>query len=78
MEDFPDFEKTRGSYTPDEGYQETKPLLERPFAHYDFPDKPQPAIIIRPGAPLPPGVVLTDRPAHADQIRLSSRNQNVM
>jgi hypothetical protein len=61
MEDFPDFEKTRGSYTPDEGYQENKASPRAAFAHYDSPDKPQPAIIIRPGAPLPPGVVLTNR-----------------
>ena len=62
MEDFPDFERTRGSYTPDEGYQENKTSPRAPFAHYDSPDKPQPAIIISPGASLPAGVVLTDRP----------------
>jgi hypothetical protein len=62
MEDFPNFEQTRGSYTPDEGYQENKTSPRAPFAHYDSPDKPQPAIIIRPGAPLPAGVILTDRP----------------
>jgi hypothetical protein len=61
MEDFPDFEKTRGSYTPDDGYQENKTSPRAAFAQYDSPDKPQPAIIIRPGAPLPPGVVLTNR-----------------
>ena len=62
MEDFPDFERTRGSYTPDEGYQEDKNAPRAPFAHYNSPDKPQPAIIISPGAPLPAGVILTDRP----------------
>ena len=62
MEDFPDFEQTRGSYTPDEGYQENKTSPRAPFAHYDSPAKPQPAIIISPGAPLPAGVILTDRP----------------
>jgi hypothetical protein len=61
MEDFPDFEKTRGSYTPDEGYQENKTSPRAAFAPYESPDKPQPAIIISPGAPLPPGVVLTNR-----------------
>jgi hypothetical protein len=61
MEDFPDFEKTRGSYTPDEGYQENKSSPRASFAQYDSPDKPQPAIIISPGAPLPTGVVLTNR-----------------
>ena len=61
MEDFPDFEKTRGSYTPDEGYQENKTSPRASFAQYDSPDKPQPAIIISPGAPLPTGVVLTNR-----------------
>jgi hypothetical protein len=60
MEDFPDYEKTRGSYTPDEGYQENKASPRATFAQYESPDKPQPAIIIRPGAPLPPGVVLTN------------------
>ena len=62
MEDFPDFEQTRGSYTPDEGYQENKTSPRAPFAHYDSPAKSQPAIIISPGAPLPAGVILTDRP----------------
>jgi hypothetical protein len=61
-EDFPDYERTRGSYTPDEGYQENKTSSREAFASYDSPDKPQPAIIIRPGAPLPAGVVLIDRP----------------
>jgi hypothetical protein len=59
MEDAPDFEQTRGSYTPDEGYQENKTSPRAAFARYDSPDRPQPAIIISPGAPLPPGVVLT-------------------
>ena len=58
--DFPDFEETRGSITPDEGYQEDKTSPRAAFAQYDSPEKPQPAIIIRPGASLPPGVVLTD------------------
>jgi hypothetical protein len=58
--DFPDFEETRGSITPDEGYQEDKTSLRAAFAQYNSPEKPQPAIIIRPGASLPPGVVLTD------------------
>ena len=62
MEDFPDYEQTRGSYIPDEGYQETKTSTRAPFARYDSPNKPHPAIIISPSAPLPPGVVLTDRP----------------
>ena len=62
MEDFPDFERTRGSYTPDEGYQENKTSPREAFTRYDSPDKPQSAIIIYPGAPLPAGVVLTDRP----------------
>jgi hypothetical protein len=62
MEDFPDYEQTRGSYIPDEGYQETKTAPRAPFVHYDSPDKPEPAIVIRPGAPLPPGIVVTDRP----------------
>jgi hypothetical protein len=61
MEDSPDFEKTRGSYTPDEGYQENKTSPRAAFARYDSPDKPQPAIIISPGASLPPEVVLTNR-----------------
>ena len=62
MEDFPDYEQTRGSYIPDEGYQESKTSPRAPFAYYDSPDKPHPAMIISPGAPLLPGVVLTDRP----------------
>ena len=62
MEDAPDFEQTRGSYIPDEGYQENKSSPRAAFARYDSPDKPQSAIIITPGAPLPPGVVLTDKP----------------
>ena len=61
MEDFPDFDKTRGSYTPDEGYQKDKSSPRAPFVRYDDPDKPHAAIIIKPGAPLPPGVVLTDK-----------------
>ena len=62
MEDFPDFERTRGSWTPDEGYQENKTSPRAAFVQYDSPDKPQPAIIISPGASLPAGVILTDRP----------------
>jgi hypothetical protein len=62
MEDFPDFDKTRGSYTPDEGYQQDKTSPRAPFVRYDDPDKPTPAIIINPGEPLPPGVALTDKP----------------
>jgi hypothetical protein len=61
MEDFPDYEKTRGSYTPDEGYQENKTSPRAKFAPYESPNKPQPAIIIRPGAPLPLGVILTNK-----------------
>jgi hypothetical protein len=61
MEDFPDYEKTRGSYTPDEGYQENKASPRATFGQYESPDKPRPAIIISPGVPLPPGVVLTNR-----------------
>jgi hypothetical protein len=61
MEDFPDYEKTRGSYTPDDGYEESKNSPRAAFAHYDSPVKPHPAIIIRPWAALPPGVVLTDK-----------------
>jgi hypothetical protein len=61
MEDSPDFEKTRGSYTPDEGYQENKTSPRAAFVRYDAPNKPHPAIIMNPGAPLPPGVALTDR-----------------
>jgi hypothetical protein len=60
MMDFPDFEETRGSITPDEGYQQDKTSPRAAFAQYDSPEKPQPAIIISPGEPLPPGVVLTD------------------
>ena len=60
MEDFPDFDKTRGSYTPDEGYQQDKGSPRAPFVRYDDPEKPNPAIIINPGAPLPSGVELTD------------------
>ncbi|MGC2786079.1 MAG: hypothetical protein WA397_20060 [Roseiarcus sp.] len=62
MEDFPDFKRTRGSWTPDEGYEENKTTPRAAFLHYDSPDKPQPAIIISPGASLPAGVILTDRP----------------
>ncbi|MFZ3328967.1 MAG: hypothetical protein WA231_25210 [Methylocella sp.] len=61
-EDYPDYGPTRGSFIPDDGYQENKTSPREPFARYDSPDKPQPAIIISSGAPLPPGVVLTDRP----------------
>jgi hypothetical protein len=61
MEDFPDFEQTRGSYAPDEGYQEGRGSPRAAFVRYDAPDKPDPAITIASGAPLPPGVMLTDR-----------------
>jgi hypothetical protein len=37
MEDFPDFDKTRGSYTPDEGYQQDKTPPRAPFVRYDDP-----------------------------------------
>lgn len=61
MEDFPDFDKTRGSYTPEEGYQRDKTSPRAPFVRYDDPYKPNPAIIINPGGPLPTGVALTDK-----------------
>jgi hypothetical protein len=61
MEDFPDFEQTRGSYAPDEGYQESRGSPRAAFVRYDSPDKPDPAMMIESGAPLPPGVALTDR-----------------
>jgi hypothetical protein len=61
-EDFPDYDSTRGSYTPDLGYQDTKTSPREPFVKFDSPDKPQTAITISPGAPLPPGVVVIDRP----------------
>jgi hypothetical protein len=61
-EDFPDYERTRGSWTPDEGYEENKTSPRAAFVRYDSPDKPQQAIIISPGASLPAGVILTDRP----------------
>ena len=60
MEDFPDFEQTRGSYTPDEGYQESRGSPRAAFVRYDSPDKPEPATMITSGAPLPPEFVLTD------------------
>ena len=44
------------------GIRRAKTSPRAPFAQYDSPDNPHPATIISPGAPLPPGVVLTDRP----------------
>ena len=64
-EDFPDYERTRGSWTPDEGYEENKTSPRAAFVRHDSPDKPQQAIIISPGASLPAGVILTDRPLTA-------------
>ncbi len=62
MEDFPDFAQTRGTDAPDEGYQESKSSPRAAFVRYDFPDSPQPAVTLRPGAALPAGMVLTDQP----------------
>jgi hypothetical protein len=65
-EEFPDLKPTLGSYTLNWGYREGKTVDKTQalaaFAPYDSPYKPQPAIIISPGAPLPAGVTLTDTP----------------
>jgi hypothetical protein len=62
MEDFPDFEQTRGTNAPDEGYQENKDMPHAAFVRYDSPESPHPAEIIRSGAPMPVGMLLTDTP----------------
>ena len=63
MSDTTQLEDTRGAVTPDWGYSALKVGGPRaPFVKGDLPDPPLAAIVIRPGAPLPPDVVLTDWP----------------
>ena len=59
-----DLEKTRGAIAPDWGYQDPGPgaAPRAPFIKSALADTPLPALLIRPGAPIPPGVVLVDRP----------------
>jgi hypothetical protein len=61
MENLADLEQTQGSYAPDEGYQENKDSPRVDFVRYQSPDSPRPAVTIRQGGSIPPGVVLTDR-----------------
>lgn len=60
----PDLEKTRGAIAPDWGYREfeTDATPRAPFVESTLPDRPLPALLIRPGAPIPSGVVLVDKP----------------
>lgn len=62
MEDFPDFEQTRGSNAPDEGYQENKGSPHAAFVRYDLPETRPAAVTIRPGNPIPSNIALTDTP----------------
>jgi len=61
MENLADLQQTQGSYVPDEGYQENKSSPPAAFVRYEAPDSPHPAVTIRPGGSIPPGMVLTDR-----------------
>src|ERR1700722_18749285 len=61
MEEFPDLERTQGSNTPEEGYQENRGSPREAFVRYSSSGAPRPAVTIRSGAAIPPGVVLTDR-----------------
>jgi hypothetical protein len=62
LENLNDLEQTQGSFVPDEGYQENKSSPRAPFVRYHSPDSPHPAVTIRQGAPIPSGMVLTDKP----------------
>jgi hypothetical protein len=56
-----ELERTQGSYVADEGYQENKASPRAAFVRYQSPNSPRPAVTIRLGEPMPPGIVLTDR-----------------
>jgi hypothetical protein len=60
----PNLEETLGTVAPDWGYRERDDVAgpRTPFVTADLPDGALPAILIRPGAPIPPGVVLIDNP----------------
>ena len=60
MEDFPDLAVTDGTDAPEEGYQESRSAPHAAFVK-PVPDSAIPAVTIQPGAPLPAGVVVTDR-----------------
>jgi hypothetical protein len=63
MSDAADFADTQGTVAPNWGYSAQKVGGPRaPFVESTLPDPPLPAILIRPGAPLPPGVALIDAP----------------
>jgi hypothetical protein len=63
MSDAAALEDTRGTMAPDWGYSKSKVGGTRaPFVKSVLWDPPQPAIVIRPNAPLPPEVALTDAP----------------
>jgi hypothetical protein len=61
MEEFPDLERTQGTDAPEEGYQENRGSPRAAFVRYRSPGAPRPAVTLRWGAAIPPGVVLTDR-----------------
>ena len=63
MSDTADPERTHGTLALDWGYSKREiggPYA--PFVRSDLPTRPLPAIVIRPGAPLPPEVALIDAP----------------
>jgi hypothetical protein len=60
IENLTDLEQTQGSWVPDEGYQENKDSPRAAFVRYQSPDSPRPAVTIRPGGSIPPGIVSTD------------------
>ena len=61
MENLNNLQETQGVYLADEGYQENKSSPPAAFVRDDSPDSPHPAVTIRPGGSIPPGMVLTDR-----------------
>ena len=75
MEDFPDYERTRGSYIPDDGYQETKTSPRVAFRPLRFSRQTQARNHREPGS-APACGNRADRPAvDADRGRLSAGDQ---
>ena len=78
MEDFKDLKDTHGTYAPDEGYQESKTAPRAAFVRSSSLGSPLPGLTIRAGGGESSPTNLDGQGAHANRIRVSSRNQDAL
>ena len=76
--DYPDLEPTQGSYVVGWGYQKDKGAPRAAFVRYNFSGQPIPGGYDTPGRVGSCRNGFDGPGAHADRIRLSSRNQDTM